>query len=240
MDNSHNVFFIQVKSMSKENLEKIWNETCKELKIIKWQEHVIFSILNHHYSLPERAYHNWDHIEFCLKKWNGLKEVKDKKFECVGKKFLKSTGNMAYFFHDFIYNFENPENNERDSALFSDNLLSWTGVDKNNIVTINYLIGLTNPKTYIGKYAGQLQKKFRDIDYLSLAGEWGDVKSCEIKIRLENNFLPTEEYREKRVAFLKSLLEGKTIFLSDDFVLEYEERARDNIEGLISLLENAN
>lgn len=224
--------------MPSKYLENIWHETCKELGMLRWHEHIILTILDHNYSLPERHYHNWEHIEFCLKKWNGLKEVKNKKFECVGKKFLKSTGNMAYFFHDFVYDFQNPTNNERDSALFSDNLLSWAGVDKNNVSAISYLIMLTDPKTYIGKYAGALQKKFRDIDYLSLAGNWSDVKNCEIKIRLENNFLPAEEYRTKRVAFLRSLLAMKTLFMSDDFILKYEEKARENVEGLISLLEN--
>ena len=221
-------------------LRKTWNETCKELDITWQYNEPIISILDHNYSLPERAYHNWKHIEFCLKKWNGLKEWTDN-VPRVGGKLILPLGNMAYFFHDFIYNFEKPIQNKRDSALLSDNLLAWAGMDKNNVDTVNYLIGLTDPQKSCNRfttfYHSESQKKFRDIDYLSLAGEWRCVQKSEKGIRQENNFMSNEEYKEKRIAFLNRLIAGK-VFLSKDFISKYEAKAKENTNKLITMVEN--
>jgi predicted metal-dependent HD superfamily phosphohydrolase len=78
-----------------------------------------------------------------------------------------------------------------------------------------------------------------DLDLAILGQERATVLDFERAIREEYRWVPVEIYRERRGAFLKDLLARETIYHTPVLQERYEQPARDNLNALISALQDA-
>ena len=68
-----------------------------------------------------------------------------------------------------------------------------------------------------------------DID-LAILGQSPDLFGAYDRgIREEYSWVPEDDYRKGRIAVLQSFLERKSIYSTDYFRSEYEEKARKNL-----------
>ncbi|VVB78145.1 Uncharacterised protein [uncultured archaeon] len=174
------------------------------------------------YNEKDRAYHNMDHI------LQGLKEID------LAKKFLEKPSELelAWYFHDAIYDPKRKDNEEK-SAEFLRATLNSSSVSNDRLKTMKQLIldtkHLEVPKTYDGKF-------ICDID-LSIFGKSEIIynKYAE-NIRKEYLGVPLKDYKAHRAEVLKRFLERPAIYYTEFFSQRYGEVARKNLEREIESL----
>jgi len=167
------------------------------------------------YSRPERAYHNKNHIEKGLDDW------------VLVQQYLKNPKELeiAWYFHDAVYEI-NAKDNEERSADLAANILTQSGVCCNSIQIVKKFILATKHD----KIPDDLDSKYlADID-LSIFGrteeEYDEYKR---NIRKEYSVFPEPEYEAGRVIVLKHFIERPSIYLTDFFREKYEKKARENL-----------
>jgi len=183
--------------------------------------HSVYQKLSALYMSPNRSYHNFDHIEACLKELDSHEPEIDNR--CL---------ELAIWFHDSIYD-PSRKDNEEKSAEFAKKVVG--GVGQRGVDLIESLILITKhdsmPKT--------LEEKLMiDID-LSILGQPYEVfQKYDEGIRLEYNFVPQKEYLMGRILLLKSFLSKANIFHTYFFKELYEKQAKQNLHKKIDELDN--
>ncbi|MBV1920953.1 MAG: hypothetical protein KUG73_09745 [Pseudomonadales bacterium] len=174
-----------------------------------------------HYSESHRHYHTIDHVKACLRHLDGVENV-------VNRREVE----IAFWFHDVIYNPLNKDN-EDQSAVFACGALAALGESDEIIDNVKRLVVLTkhpsDPKELHEKY-------LIDID-LSILGSSEDAyEKYEHWIRQEYRMVPSILYKRGRKKVLRSFLEQPKIYSTELFNGKYEENARINLERAVRRL----
>lgn len=178
------------------------------------------------YKTPNRPYHDYSHVEDCLRKLEISERILDPSERDIAA--------LALIYHDCIYDSRYTDN-ERLSAERAYVDLYALGFYGPLLLRIHNLILST---THINPGKDLCEKLIMDID-MSIFGELIDVVlDYEKKIRQEYQFYSTKEYLRGRSTFLKSLLNKSSIYQTEIFQGQYEKTARMNIEYLINELPN--
>jgi predicted metal-dependent HD superfamily phosphohydrolase len=173
------------------------------------------------YSKKSIHYHNLTHIQDMI--------------ACYETYFdkLQFPNEVLYsiFYHDYIY-ISSKKDNELKSAEYAVKILPKETTLNSELV-------------FDAIFATQLHQhnKIEDINWLIdfdlkiLARDWEEYQIYFEQIRKEYRIYPDFLYKPGRAKALKHFLENEFIFQTDEFRKLYEEKARENIEKEISILE---
>lgn len=178
------------------------------------------------YSQKHRYYHNLTHIEKGLSEFDSVKEFLDNPDELE----------MAWWFHDIIYDPKRKDNEEK-SARFASRKLTLAGIGDKTIDTVKRLILTTkHHETETDLIQRDDEKYIVDIDLSILGKPREEFDEYERNIRKEYYWASDEHFREGRSRILKMFINRTYIYHTDFFRQKYEEQARMNIErSLIQL-----
>ena len=223
----------EIKSkISIEKLEKIFKnwknliENILNINNINFLNHW-WSILIINYTKPYKFYHTLNHIENCIELYEKNKHLIK---ENIQKEFL-----ISLWFHDIIYYPGNSEN-EKKSAKIVEKFCKEINNNNLNINKIKNFIIETRNHMNDKNYDEDSINLFLDID-MSIVGQ-ENYEEYENDIKNEYlNIYELNEYYFGRIEFLKSLLNKKKIFRTEKFFELYENKARNNIQKGIKILE---
>jgi len=204
------------------NLDRIYSELLSNIGFSANEIQKNWMDLEKAYSKKSRHYHNLTHINDMIK--------------CYETYFdkLQFTNEVLFsiFYHDYIYKSNKkdnelksaeyalsilPENTTLNKQLVFDAICATQQHQHNEVEDINWLI---------------------DFDLKILARDWDDYQIYFEQIRKEYSIYPDFLYKPGRAKALKHFLENEFIFQTDEFRKLYEEKARNNIEKEISILES--
>jgi len=191
-----------------------------ELKEQMWEE------ILYRYSEQHRHYHNLNHIAH-------LFTLLDK---YIGKITNPAVVGFAILYHDVVYDTYSA-NNEEQSAAFAETHLRQLNVNSGLINNVKTFIEAT--KDHIIPEEVSLRNDlsyFLDFDMAILCADEDTYNMYREKIRQEYSKYPDKVYKEGRKLALQKVIEPKNIFSTDDFRLEMEQKARENIDREVSLL----
>jgi len=142
-----------------------------------------------HYNRSDRHYHNWQHIEECIREFVRVKQFAQN----------PDAVEMAIYFHDVIYNTKNADS-EDNSAIFFENLAQGASFDFRHEV-----YGLIKGTKWLGnEYPIQWTpdlKLLHDIDFGIFASTTERFKEYDDQIRKEYSYVPDEIFKQHRVTF---------------------------------------
>ena len=179
--------------------------------------------IEHHYSKKYRAYHNLTHLEELFKQ-----------FDLYATK-LRHDDEVAFaiFYHDIIYKIGS-STNETDSAILCENALQTVNFEKEAIQRIGDLIRCTQHHNAVTND----EKWIIDFD-LSILGQTEEVYQSYVqKIRKEYRKIPGMIYRKGRIKVLQHFLDKATIFQTNQFRIQYENQARQNLKDELEILKH--
>jgi predicted metal-dependent HD superfamily phosphohydrolase len=202
----------------------VWRDFCRRLGAIAGVE-AAFAALESIYRQPARVYHTLDHAFRCVAELRALPDAPPQALELEA----------ALWYHDAIYDTHAQDNEER-SAAWARTELGQLGADDGLLDQVSRLIIATKHTQPPGDLA---EAMICDLDLAILGQERATVLDFERAIREEYRWVPVEIYRERRGAFLKDLLARETIYHTPVLQERYEQPARDNLNALISALQDA-
>lgn len=182
----------------------------------------LYHLLVAAYGESHRRYHTSEHIEYCLKQLDLLNEE-----ERVGPEV-----EAAIWFHDAVYDTHGVENEEK-SARWGAEALVAGGIDERVAARVADLILETRHK---GLAVDEDARIVVDVDLSILGSDENTFDRYEKLIREEYAWVPEEEYRVRRAAFLAGLLQRPVLFQTDFFRRRLEERARKNLKRSIGVI----
>lgn len=180
----------------------------------------IWEALGHHYSEPQRHYHDWRHLAHCLEQMDlAAAEVAH-----------PDRVEMAIWFHDAI-NKGGRQDNEQRSAEYFRNVAA--GVF--DIEFLDAVADMILATTHRASPIDLDQQFICDIDLASFGYPWERfmLDSDAVKAEFEGS---EEEYYRGKKAFLLNLLQRSKIFHTNFFNQRYEQQARQNIQRLLELI----
>ncbi len=173
------------------------------------------------YGSAGRAYHNLDHIAYCLAQFDASAAMAEDR---VGVE-------LAIWFHDCIYDTRKPDNEQRSAEVAAAFLqgTSWE-------TSVPHLVLATNHSDRPGDRDSDL---ICDID-LSILGEEAAVyNSYALAIRSEYSWVPSGEYTAGRIKVLRGFLDRPHLFSLPLFRDRLESQARENIRSEIERLKDS-
>jgi len=204
------------------NLDRIYSELLSNIGFSANEIQKNWMDLEKAYSKKSRHYHNLAHIKDMIASFDTYRDQLQNPNEIL----------FSIFYHDVVYS-ASKKDNEHKSAEYALSILSEniqldkqlvfdaicaTQQHQHNIIEdINWLI---------------------DFDLKILARDWDDYKIYFEQIRKEYSIYPDFLYKPGRAKALKHFLEHEFIFQTEEFRKLYEEKARNNIEKEISILES--
>ncbi|MEM9082271.1 MAG: hypothetical protein AAGB34_01660 [Planctomycetota bacterium] len=185
----------------------------------RWRERLpvrdgVFELIEHLHAVPQRAYHNLDHIKACLESLNEISE---------GNEPLEAVA--AIWFHDCIY-VPGAPNNETASAEIAVSFATVLGLDTQQANTTKQAILATAHQTTPHDPIDQLVV---DADLSILGADEALYDQYAKDIRQEWSHVPDREFAKGRMEMMKSFLEKPKIFHTAKAADRYEQRARTNI-----------
>lgn len=182
----------------------------------------VFTRLAAAYADPTRAYHTAEHIEDCLTLLDASRTLAGHADEVEA----------AIWFHDAVYAAARTDNEERSAELARASLRD-AQVASEIVERIRGLVLATrHGTTPHGSDAALLC----DID-LSILGRSPEVFDLfERQIRQEYAMVPEPIYRSRRSDILRRFLSRPIIYQTAWFRQRYEDRARANLERLLTKL----
>jgi predicted metal-dependent HD superfamily phosphohydrolase len=173
---------------------------------------------------PGRAYHTLQHLGECmdlLTRWGYLHKAKH---EIA----------VALWFHDFIYDVRASDNEDK-SIEAARLMLSAEKIAPAVIERIAQLIAVTKHDSAAPQ--NENEQLLVDIDLAILgAAPTRFAQYCE-QVRTEYSWVPADIYRDKRIAFLRSMLDRPKIFGLEAAGLGRESAARRNIQAELARLQ---
>jgi len=182
----------------------------------------IYKQLRAHYAEPHRAYHNFNHIDACLRH---LDTVRD---QLTDPKAVE----MAIWYHDVIYDTHSGDNEEQ-SANFASETLAELNLPDETRSLVHKLILVTKHPSVPG--TGD-ERYLLDIDLSILGASPTVFDQYEKQIRQEYHWVPETVYKERRSEVLQAFLEQPVIYHTEVFFSEREELARQNLKRSIARL----
>lgn len=202
------------------NLAYLFNEAVRSFTGDEQQTAACWNELETAYSLPERHYHNLEHIRHMLIL---LDEVKA---GCADLQALQ----LAVFYHDIIYDVQRNDN-EAESAAIAGKRLAGLGFKRVGKVTALILSTQKHEAA-----ADQDTNYLLDIDLSILGAHEAAYKRYAEQVREEYRIYPDEVYNPGRIRVLQHFLDAAPIFKTDYFYQQLEAQARKNINKEIAQL----
>lgn len=169
-----------------------------------------------------RHYHTGEHVEACLGHVDSVREALERPLEVE----------MAFWFHDAIYN-PMSGNNEEESAQWARDFLTDQGQSEDVIERVYALIMATcHTASELNGDAAMLV----DIDLSILGAEPDRYDWYEQAIRKEYRWVPWFLYKKKRKEILQSFLDRESIYTTAHFKGQWEKQARANLARAIGAL----
>jgi predicted metal-dependent HD superfamily phosphohydrolase len=213
-----------VKFSIQENFSSLVSELgANNTTIQKWRDD-----LTARYTEPQRHYHTIEHIYSMLLCFDGdAPLIQDK----IAMK-------LAIFFHDWIYDPEDKDNEIQSIECFKA-FASEAGLPRELISKVSKYIERTITHTLPSddrEVDGDL-KLFLDFDLEVLSRGSADYELYAAQIRKEYSHFSEADYCKGRVKVLEAFLCRDRLYFSDPYFRQKETRTRENIEGEIKLLE---
>lgn len=195
-------------------LRQAWADLC--VKLGAENEGEVWAQLESCYSEPHRSYHNFNHIEQCLREFKNsfcnLAEVE-----------------LAIWFHDAVYDTKSFDNEERSIDL---TLLAFEVMGLPN--AYKYFVPPIIMETKYHDFGGPWEYDiFLDIDLSIFGAPPNDFQKYCQQIRQECAWVPDEIYNEKRIQVLKRFLDRPGIYRTENFKQKFEIQARVNLTSAI-------
>ena len=193
------------------------------------------------YCVPHRHYHTMEHIELMLDKIDEILNI----YQLIESPKKKFALYCATFFHDIVYEPQNPKNSqelsdEMRSADIAVESLKEIGVTSDTTLDmVKYLILITkkhqlNSRLPVPK---QLQSIMIDADISIMASRHEDYLQYAKNVALEYSFMDEKLFREGRRKFLHDISSREAIFTTEYMRQLYEEDARRNIRTEVAILD---
>jgi predicted metal-dependent HD superfamily phosphohydrolase len=184
----------------------------------------VFADLRRRYTQPERAYHNWRHIEDGLRELLAVEHLADH----------QDAIRMAWYFHDAVYDTRaSDRENVAQSARLAVERLRQAGLPDAVIGRIEGLIHVTH---HTEPPAGTDAQLMADIDLSILGKPDAEFDRYERAIRAEYAWVADDVYRSVRAGILERFLQRPSIYSHPVFVEAYEVQARRNLRRSLAAL----
>jgi predicted metal-dependent HD superfamily phosphohydrolase len=183
--------------------------------------------LKRRYAEPQRAYHNWTHIEDLLAQFEANAHTLKHPFAF----------RLAILFHDAIYDPRASDNEARSAELFEAAMKENAGAD--DIACGRDLILATHKHSTSAvesRFVADAEL-FLDMDLSILGAGEQRFDDYDAAIREEYSFVPIDTYRARRAEILKAFLQRPRLYLTDDYHRRLDGRARGNLQRAIDRLE---
>jgi predicted metal-dependent HD superfamily phosphohydrolase len=182
----------------------------------------VFNLLAGAYAEPTRAYHTAKHIEECLALFDASRMLARRPDEVEA----------AIWFHDAVYEADRADNEDQSAELARTSLCE-AAVDPERAERVAALVLATRHETTPQEPDAAL---LCDID-LSILGRPREVFDLfERQIRQEYASVPEQVYRRRRSVILRGFLNRPSIYQTAWFRERYENRARENLERVLTML----
>lgn len=173
---------------------------------------------------PHRRYHTTDHLAAVLARVD----------ELAGHAADADTVRLAAWFHDAVYRPDRSENEERSAAL-AERALPEVGLADAVTERVSRLVRLT---TRHDPEPGDLDGEVLcDADLSVLAGPPAEYAAYAAAVRAEYDFVPHDAFRAGRADVLRQLLALPALFRTPHGRDRWEEPARRNLTGELTLLQ---
>lgn len=199
-------------------MDPAWAALCERLGGPEAAAHarVLWAVIDALHRVPQRAYHNLDHVRACLRELD--------RFE--GRLEDRDAAALALWFHDAIYE-PGATDNEARSAEAADLAGVRIGLPRARRERVRRLIMAT---THKGEPDGEDARAAADIDLAVLGAPWEEYRRYAAGIRAEHSFADDAAYAAGRAAFLRGLLERGRIFRTEAMHVRLDRSARANME----------
>jgi len=175
---------------------------------------------------PQRAYHDWTHIEALLRH-----------LEDAGQNIVNvQTVLYAILFHDAIYDPKAADNEQQSAALFVSHDTPLSQEDRH--VTqriIEATDGHLLPTDLNGSALSDCAH-FLDMDLGILGASEERFDLYEEQIRFEYSHVAPEDYREGRAKVLRHFADRGDLYFTDWGRARFEDKARRNLERSLAKL----
>lgn len=176
-----------------------------------------FNRLEKNYSSKGRLYHNFKHIEECLKEFSEAKHLSKE----------PNALEFAIWYHDIVYDTKRKDNEEKSAAIAYNSALRRS-LDYTFAARVKEIILATDHLRRLPKTIDE--KLIADIDLSKLGKPEKEFGYYEKKLRKEYIWVPEELFRKGRARIVEQFLERGTIFFTEFFIEKYEKKARDNLK----------
>lgn len=184
----------------------------------------LWSELHKKYTHKNRHYHNLSHIENMLLQAENMKSYIEE----------FSTLLYAIWFHDIIYK-STKKDNEEKSALFAQKSLKKLNFIENKIGNVEKLI-ISTKKHQIILDKNSDNAYLLDFDLSILGKDWETYKNYTQQIRQEYKIYPDFLYNPGRKKVLLHFLERETLYFTESYKTQFENKARENIKRELETL----
>ena len=174
-----------------------------------------FEDLRKRYSGAERHYHDFRHIEACLRVFDSVADRAED----------ADAVELAIWFHDAVYDSHRSDNEEASAGLAVATLGSL-GVGISRVQTVSKLILVTRHS--VVPTSGD-EALLMDIDLSILGKAAGVFDEYECGVRREYEWVAEEAFRAGRAKVLRSFLARPRIYFTDFFYDAFETAARVNL-----------
>lgn len=174
----------------------------------------IFKQLREAYTEAGRYYHTEKHVSECLAHFQTFRHLANRPAEIE----------VALWFHDAIYDTRRTDN-EAKSAEWAQAYLALEGADAEALARIVAMINDT--KNHHARHGDTALMV--DVDLGILGASRNAFEVYDKAIRMEYEWVPEEQYRNRRVQVLKAFLDRESIYKTSEFRHHYEGQARENL-----------
>lgn len=216
-NSTHNAELFEADQFLKDICEKIIYKLAK--KALKKR---YLNELRERYREGGRFYHNLIHIA------NVYKALTPVKNEIGDWEILV----LAVLYHDIVYDVSRSDNEEQ-SAAWAERVMQSLNIEPKRVERCKRHILATKCHTKSEDYDTNL---FTDADLSILGADPETYSQYASAIRKEYSIYTENVYHEGRAKVLRKFLEMPTIFKTEPFRKQYEQRARSNVTNELKLL----
>ena len=181
---------------------------------------LVHADLCHRLGGPDRRFHNLQHIEECLCRFD----------EVVTLLTAPDAVETALWFHDAVYVPSDPDNERNSVRLY----LAQSGGTRPAFR--RRVCSLILATRHNGTSYGNDRHYIEDIDLAGFASPWAEFMQRGNLLRAEFSAQTDAQYLAGQVRFLDGLRQRPRLFLTDYFRVRHEDKARHNLERLLGLL----
>jgi len=202
-------------------LEKRWLSLCQRIGATH-NAGAIGRKLLARYAEPQRFYHGLTHLRDGLDVFDRFRRLAH----------LPDAVEVAWWFHDAIYDTRGADNEER-SAAYAVESLEVAGVSRRLARKVSKLILATK---HTGLPVGVDACLLVDVDLSILGQSTRQFCRYETQIRREYAWVPRPQFNDARATILRSFLKRPKIYSTRPFQRIYEMPARRNLEWSLERL----